>query len=476
MPKNDIGGFFVSLGLDIDKGSFETGNKLVDGLTTGFNKLIGTARNAAVVMATTAVATGVVEQSAYKTATALGITTEALDLWKASAKIAGVNADGLVSSMSRVGNVLSHIKIDGSGLAEFSKKLGEIGMRMDELQDENGEWVSSDEAYRRIIAKGQQRIAEGEDRQSIIVKMGDILGGEGQNFFIELLRQNKTIDEFLKGAGKTIFTTTQDNQTSADFAVEVNTLKTEMQSISKKLGAEVAGGLTSVVGKINQWIQDNGGTITTALENIGSLVETIANSALFGDMGKTLSATVKLLAGDKKGALEDIRNTNFSNQINTKDSIQKEIDAWLLTNGYRTETMAKIGLYNGFNRASVSELPKDLQDKIYEYASTHKFSDFNGVKLKDGIMRPDGTVTQVAPDDWVFAARNVSDMARAFIPQNYTSMQSAGEYTINQTFNIQGGSDMPQILRQQAYKGTQEGLLEVMNQSSRRLQLMSGTR
>jgi hypothetical protein len=53
---------------------------------------------------------------------------------------------------------------------------------------------------------------------------------------------------------------------------------------------------------------------------------------------------------------------------------------------------------------------------------------------------------------------------------------SGGEYVINQTFNISGGNDMPQVLRQQAYRGTQEGLLEIMQQSSQRLQLMSGTR
>ena len=55
-------------------------------------------------------------------------------------------------------------------------------------------------------------------------------------------------------------------------------------------------------------------------------------------------------------------------------------------------------------------------------------------------------------------------------------LKEAIESVINQTFNINGGNDMPQVLRQQAYRGTQEGLLEIMNQSSQRMQLMSGTR
>lgn len=76
MPKNDIGGFFVSLGLNADKHSFETGNKLIDTVANSFNKLIGAARNAAVVLAGTAIATGQVESAAYKTAEKIGISTD----------------------------------------------------------------------------------------------------------------------------------------------------------------------------------------------------------------------------------------------------------------------------------------------------------------------------------------------------------------------------------------------------------------
>ena len=475
MPKNDIGGFFVSLGLAVDKPSFETGNRLIDGVTTGLNKMIGTARNAAVVLAGTAVATGAVESAAYKTATAIGISTETLDLWKASAKIAGVDANGLVSAMARMSEVMNGMTIDGRGLEAFTKQLGELGLITSDLDIEKLLKLSPDELMKEILIKAQGAVEMGQDKTKVSLIVKDILGEAGQQFFIELDRMGVTIDDFLTGAQKIIFTTAEDNERSANLAKEVNTLKTELQSISKKLGSEVAGGLTPNVNKINGWIQDNGETITSALENIGSLVETIANSAIFGDIGKTVSAAIKLIAGDKKGALKDLQETNLGTEIYTKDAIQKEIDTWLLENGYRTEAMAKWGMYNGFNRVSVSDLPQELQDKILDYAYTHKFSDFSGIKLKDGIIRPDGTVTQVAPDDWVFAARNIGDMARAFTPQNYTAA-GPSEYIINQTFNINGGNDMPQVLRQQAYQGTQEGLLALMQQSSQRLQLMSGTR
>ena len=495
MPKNDIGGFFVSLGLNIDKNSFETGNKLIDDIGNSFNKLIGTARNAAVVLAGTAIATGSIESQSYKTATALGMTTEALDLWKASAKIAGVSADGLVSSMSRMGNVLSHAKIDASGFEDLSRKLGEIGMHMDELQDESGNFVGTDEAYRRVVAKGQQLIAGGADRQDIIVKMGDILGGEGQNFFIELLRQNKTIDEFLKGAGNTVFTNSKTNEMAADFSAEFNELKTTIESIGKLFGSEVGGKFTPYISKINDFIQNNKTTIIDGITRaadatekiVGKTVELVAMLSPYliagmksvgADMNQVLTGMGQIMRGE---IADGVKTMTLG--INFEDAVESATEDGMSKAAAKTNLGARsIPGYGTLVHGADWFLNKTgfMSDAEYNaYWAAGGYVDQAKGKTKktqDGILRPDGTLTQVAPDDWVFAARSVSDLARAFIPQNYAAAPASNEYVINQTFNISGSSDMPQILRQQAYKGTQEGLLEIMNQSSRRLQLMSGTR
>lgn len=98
--------------------------------------------------------------------------------------------------------------------------------------------------------------------------------------------------------------------------------------------------------------------------------------------------------------------------------------------------------------------------------------------IQDGIIRPNGQVTRVAPDDWVFAARNLGDLASAFMPR---SMPYAGtgnaSYTITQEFTFNGASrDMACEVMRQAYKGTQSGLLAAMNQNTQRMQLMPGMR
>ena len=732
MPKNDIGGFFVSLGLAIDRDSFETGNRLIDGIGNSFNKLIGSARNAAVVLAGTAAATGNVESAAYKMSEKLNISTESLDLWKASAKIAGVDANGLIGAMAKMSNVIDHIRVDGTGLDQFVNQLGKLGIVTDDLDIEKMLNMAPDELMTEIIRKAQEasaqakkdikeaqkalevnpndtaaqtRLTEGNQKnRQVLAIVGDILGNAGQNFYIELERQGKTIDEFIAGAGRTVFTTAEDNQKGADFRVQADTLKTELQSMSKLFGDSVAGELTPYLEKVNEFIQDHGDdiangikTITSAVgklagkladwvkdedtqeklkkgKEVGTVVLDAAEDSIKGGYNATKEITTKIIEGDISGVgqamLEGVNTTIVQ-------PIEKVVTAATSGNetiqNYKTETgqsstaatvnsgvrsipglkwiahgsdflMNKLGLMSDAdyeaNTAVVTQPKKEKKKKAKN-------------EVNDGIMRPDGTVTQVAPDDWVFAARNLGDLAKAFIPeseprpvtesatkdvpkaaptvinqesntpkeipvtepkqvtpqikneiqivepraekispvqdtivnipeqqiqiaepretQNQPQIvvtegkekslpaampaiqvmpeinvispqeqrkqdfippaeneaprlyakdespinnfvyqkqpqpqittdwsivaktvsdlarsfiqpqpkavqQSAGEYTINQTFNISGGNDLPQVLKQQAYHGTQEGLLELMQQTSNRLQLMSGTR
>lgn len=99
-------------------------------------------------------------------------------------------------------------------------------------------------------------------------------------------------------------------------------------------------------------------------------------------------------------------------------------------------------------------------------------------RIDDGIVSPDGRVTQVAPDDWVIAARNLGDVASAFMPRSVAAMSGntmTSSCVINQSFSFSGKADSAEVMRQ-AYKGTQNGLLAAMNRSTERLQLMPGLR
>ena len=102
-----------------------------------------------------------------------------------------------------------------------------------------------------------------------------------------------------------------------------------------------------------------------------------------------------------------------------------------------------------------------------------------GKKAEDGIIQPDGRLINISPDDWVFAAKNVEDIASAFVPYGMTtnnSMSAPATYVINQSFTVNGGNATPQAVRAEAYRGTAAALQTNLKNAARIMQLMPGTR
>jgi hypothetical protein len=105
---------------------------------------------------------------------------------------------------------------------------------------------------------------------------------------------------------------------------------------------------------------------------------------------------------------------------------------------------------------------------------------FSGDKddsINDGIISPNGHVTQLNPNDWVFAVKDISDLASGFLPNvttnNNGNTTNNATYTINQSFVVNGNGGN---VRQQAYNGTAEALRVTVNTANQRLQMMSGAR
>ena len=126
---------------------------------------------------------------------------------------------------------------------------------------------------------------------------------------------------------------------------------------------------------------------------------------------------------------------------------------------------------NPLAESVIGPLVSDLYKHHYNKA-TGKYS---VGRIQDGIVRPDGRVTHVAPDDWVFALRDITDLAAAFIPSEFAGMSSTQDITINQTININTPTDLlPQTIKQQAYTGAHDGMLQAMADGYRRIQMMPG--
>ena len=462
MAKSNIGGLWATIGIEPDKNSFDTSQKLVGGLTDSFNKLIGTARNAAVVVAAQKAITGAIDEAGQElqklhTAEQLGTTAEKLNVWRAAAKIAGADANSLVASMSKIADVQARLRWDAGGLEAFQNKLSRLRISYKEIKE-----LSSDEALKYIFQKAETM--KGEMTNAEIASALEDIGGSGAaDLFLELQRQGKTFNEFFAGAASTQYQTNKGMEDAANFATEISTLGTTLTSIKDSIGNNIAGVLLEPVKSINKWLTDNKEKITNGIDKIGTATEKLVSK--IGDWWEKNGDTML-------GVLQNIAN------------------GVMLVIGTLTSEKGKGffgAIWDSIKNAgkSAKELGKDAWDGNWEkffYDYLNSFEEVfidpgkKALGLKDGIVKSDGTVIPIAPDDWVFAARDVSDMAKAFIPQGAASVNAPAEYSIVQNFTITGSNDIPQVIKQQAYRGTQEGLLAVLDQSSRRLQMMSGTR
>ena len=491
---NDIGGFFVSLGLNPDKNSFETGNKLIDGVGNSLNKLIGAARNAAVVLATTAVATANVESKTYKTSQAIGITTESFNLLKAAAKIAGVNTEGLLNSVGKLGSALNRLKFDPSGVKAYQEQLWKLGIHFSEIKD-----MAADDAFAYIMNKAQSLTGQ-YSAAELAARVEDVLGSDAMNFFIELQDLGVSYDQFMAGASRTQIADAETTKKLVEFQRDINTLKTTTESLTTKIGGDIGEILSPYVEKLNTFLEEHGDEIAEKIvliaDGMVKLVEKLVSSdaakAIVESSKGVFKATVDMVKavadGDFEAAGEAyIEGTKAAlepiSAVEEKMSQSENPIVNAIGNGGMDEAAAEVvagagKVVKSFFRKGWNWIRgKGWQDDANEYNPTHQeTANDPDWWMDDGIMRPDGTITRVAPDDWVFAARNVGDLARAFIPQGITAGTQVAEYSIVQNFTINGGSDMPQVLRQQAYNGVQEGLIAVMNQSAQRMQMMSGTR
>ena len=497
MPKNSIGDFVVTIAAEVDKASFETSNRLVDNVGNSFNKLTGSARNAFNVLGNITMQQTQLGGSTYDLATKINVASEALDLWRATARLTTGDAKALDNALSKLSYVQLHLNYDAAGLNELQAGLNKLSIGYGEIEN-----LSVDEQLDYILEQARKLVVDkGENKATIAQYVKDLFGPGAQQALLSIIDSGMSVESYKATEAKPkILTTAKDNENSAKFQKELRELQAEYDATKKLLGSNIATLLEPQLRRFNDWFDKNGDKIADAMDSLARAIEKIIGKSIDFITDEDNQNTIK----DVVDAGKDVKNTiggikDFAKAVSSGDEKKKEeakqkiVDAAknaerrglgmseeeyadfettrrLVEDYWDKNSGHKVPWYTDWNRIPYEDLPPDLKEKVDQNGGKENFP-----ALKDGIIRPDGTVTQVAPDDWVFAARNIGDMARAFIPQNHTAV-SGGEYSIVQNFTINGGNDMPQVLRQEAYRGTQQGLLEMMEQSSRRLQLMSGTR
>lgn len=184
-------------------------------------------------------------------------------------------------------------------------------------------------------------------------------------------------------------------------------------------------------------------------------------------------------------ANEIIRELNFMieasmDALNFIDMVKNE--GWSGVKRYFTETYQSEKERIGNSSHPVLQFIGDYVlfgsgDKLVNAVDNHKnkkTENNSTEKIDDGIVSPNGRVTRVSPNDWVFAMKDLSNLAPGFLGGKGNASMSQN-ITVNQTFNLNGASrfDGKEVARY-AERGTRNALQDLTNESAKRLLIMQG--
>lgn len=553
---SSIGGFFATLGIKTDTNSFDKSKQSLDIVTNSVSRMMGTVRNASAVLGVLAITTGKTATAEVNLSKTIGLSTEALDNWRIAARIAGADANGLVSEMNTLEQKMLNLK-QGNVDQGLATSLGFLGFDQD-----YGTFAEMDAEQRvKAIFDAAKKLDDQEFAGKLV---GDILGQNARTLYLSEEVKTNGLDALLNKAQSVNFVGAEQTQNAAEFFSEFQETTEAIKSLTKSFGSDVAKELTPIFSNINNWLSENGDeikkTLTDIATNIGLIVDKYAKPVIDfagdvargtgnlvggiaeGDVSKVEEGLFELvdsfsagitaslskyeyddlmkLAKFERSGIKDSFHAKYDNKTGPVSLTREEADyfAFLkeMTNKYGTSTSNKkeqekteknaidmlskrndylkkavdskiriiqkaegsdLITLNRFNKDELSYLAteegyKKFKNKINfpENWSVNKNSSVPGIQ--DGIIKPDGQITQVAQDDWVFAFRNISDFAAGFIPHNNNNTNN--EIVINQNITINGAKDMPQVVRQQAYIGVQNGILEAMQNNINRMQMMNG--
>lgn len=468
---SSIGGFFATLGIRTDTNSFDKSKQSLDSVTNAVSRMMGTVRNASAVLGVLAITTGKTATAEINLSKTIGLSTEALDKWRIAARIAGADANGLVSEMNTLEQKMLNLK-QGNVDQGLATSLGFLGFDQD-----YGSFAEMDAEQRvKAIFDAAKKL----DDQDFAVKLvGDILGQNARTLYLSEAVKTNGLDALLNKAQNINFVDSNQTQNAAEFFSEFQETTEAIKSLSKSFGSDVAKELTPIFSNINNWISENGDDIKKILSKIASsvgfLVESYAEP-VFSFAGDIASGTGELVGGIFQGDGEKADNGFFK----IRDAFAAGWGA-----AFSPLTYEEQKTLNDFKNKGIAQSYKNKW-QIYKETNVPQFYtreeleyrkfmlDMNTKynSIQDGIIQPNGQVTKVAPDDWVFAFRNISDFAAGFIPHNYNNTSS--EIVINQNITINGAKDMPQAIKQQAYLGAQNGIMEAMQNNINRMQMMYG--
>lgn len=539
MSDESIGGFFVDLGIKTD-GSIEKGIGQFEGLTNSVSRLIGTIRNVSAASFALSTVTSTMETAELHAAELLNTNAETLTMWKIAASTATADSKGFISSLTSLEEKMQGLKFGkvDQGLAESLSRLNigyqqladmDLTQRVKLIFERATELQDQDQAERLI---GQILGDSG-------MKMFNYMKLQGVSLDELLLNAQQSVFTGTESKIKAMSFTSELNAlksslkelsalTGSELGGIFEPLVAGLNDLIQKHHDLIQSGIVDTFGKIKEEADKVVPTIDKLAKSFEELVKNVTNSDNFqtgldklkngfiefgADSSKLIIDSfqgpidffAKLSAGDWQGAWESYLNFYKTMNEDVVDVFSSEKGFSEDYNAYQKKMQetkklpdkgnSNVLLFDYLNKGielfiewlsnqgnddvdlSNVSIPKSEPDNTWRNRHPKK-------SIEDGIVKSNGEVINISPDDWVFAMKDPNNLTGGISPESIKSLVSktvgsiqnnvTENITVNQTFNITGGNNLPQTIKQQAQKGIYDGVGDLLQKSSTRLQLMSG--
>lgn len=293
MAGGSIGGFFVSLGMNIDKSSFDAAEQALKGFentTARITRALGVSTGSLFAMAKAA---GAMETAEQKAARAIGVGATKLTEWKVAAGIAGTSGAALIGTMTQLENKMQRLKL-GQVDQNLAKNLGFLGLNYSDFSKMN-----SDQRMRAVFNK-----ADGmEDQQKAALLIQETLGSGAREFYDYLKLSGKSLDQQLAEGRALNFTTEKSKKEAMLFNQEINAVAQGAKSIATFMGSNIAAKLTPAATRIKEILASNRELIQSGIIGFTDRLG-IAVNGVIGFMGKISPVISGLI--DRFGGLDKI--------------------------------------------------------------------------------------------------------------------------------------------------------------------------
>lgn len=485
-------GWFYTLTLKTDKNSFQEGNKAVDSVSISVTRLLGTVRNAVPLIAEgIKMINGNVAET-YATGAAIGFSTQKMEAWSAAAKKAGVNADGLFTGIKNLKNISAQVlEMGNSGAAQgLAEPLGWLGIT--DINEFLGK--SPEEKIALVFDKARKSMTEGgHSLEYAAQNVGKILGSEYSNLFTKMQTVEGTdffgwINQYLNDG----YLSDENAKKALGFNRELEDTVYIMTQLSKFAGTEFGASFTPLLKELNEFMRSNKDGIKEGLQDLAEALSGIAD-ALVPILGPLVESGLKmfvdllqalkdLLNGDWEAAGKNLQNffLNFGEGIRSAffggkegvseiDKITKEIDSEL-GEGWSSSDLIKLSpaLQN-----KLIDARKDRSSPLGRWLQTVHGPGIDALEEAQKKRNYSPSSSQPSYEDirnGKFSALPSLDTLAFGYGLPSGSQINAGGNTINQTININGNAD-PGMIRESAYDGVTNGLMDAMNTAEQRMQL-----